>query len=565
MNQKKILEKLEQMSMIPKHGIDDYRQWLEQEEFLQFLLDMRTDEIPLYVSYKGTYIYSVFLPQSCLRGNYIDDLMKWDCRPDSSWGYNTTSGISQPFDFSHSKLLKQATPVTFLRSFEGKIGQKSYIEVYQLLSHIHGLHFLEERNAYCRLNDEGDIEEVIKIHYLPREILVTIKQDVLDRHLFLTKSVLLRLFDRTLCNNWIGFSEKTRQESNLHDKKNKIFARQGIAFDEKDVPTAGWLRGFQIIQNHQTRKKMLKVLNGDYLEHKKYEKFITYDWKHKKIAEYSCDPKKLGNYFVESDKPFETSPAFFKSEVLSKYKENKEKYALDQRTISCRGSWSLETYDINKAGQVHTYLIYLGQLPHSEQLHWKSYNEKPKDGISKRAFTTDFMGTWDLSYEPLSELKKVLEKLGKEKNELWSCTDEKLYNCLNYPVTDSVKEYTDEIHTLDKLVIEGFNSSYLKEMAISLNCYDKKLGSIKLLKKLLETNEISDNEVSNIVAPLEEIHFLRTKLAGHSSGNEADKIRKGLIKQYGDLKNHFRQLVGKTEKSIKALIQLFSKKETMIR
>lgn len=556
MNQKKILEKLELISEIPRHGTDVYKQWFEQKEFLQFLLDISDDEIPLYASYNGTYIYSVFLPQSCLKGNYIDDLMKWDCRPDSSWGYSTSSGISQPFDFSCSKLFKKAAPITFLRSFDGRIGQKSYIEVSQLLSHIHDLHFLEERNAYCRLNDEGDIEEVIKIHYLPREILVTIKQYVLDLHLFLTRSVLLRLFNRTLCNDPMNFREKTRQESKLHDKKNKIFARKGIVYDNDDMPLAGWLRGFQIIRNHQTRKKMQKILSGEHLKTKKYEKFIVYDWKHDRIAEYSCDPKKLGNYFEKSDKPFETSPAFFKPDVLLKYKQNPEKYTLEQRSIRCRGSWSLETYDINEVGQVHTYLIYLGYLPHSEQLHWKSYNEKPKAGIAKRAFTTDFRGTWDLSYNPLSELKKALEELGKVKNELWKCTDGKLYERLNYPVTDSVKEWTDEIHTLDKLVIEGFKPQYLKEVATSQGCYDEKLGSIKLLKKILEAKGISEQEVTCIISPLEEIHFLRTKFSGHSSGNEADEIRKGLIKQYGDLRKHFRKLVERTDKCIKTLLKL---------
>lgn len=240
MSQNKILDKLHHMSEIPKHGTANYVQWLEQEEFLQFLLDTKHNEIPLYVSYKGAYIYSVFLPQNCLRGNYIDDLMKWDCRPDSSWGYSYSYNkkgepqnisLTPPFDFSNSKLLRNATPITFLRSFEGRIGQKSYIEVLQLLTHLNDLHFVEERNAYCRLNEDGDIEEVIKIQHTPGEILVTIKQNTLDHHLFLSKSVLLRLFDRPLCNDWIRFSEKGRQESKLHDKKNKIYARQIIAFN----------------------------------------------------------------------------------------------------------------------------------------------------------------------------------------------------------------------------------------------------------------------------------------------------------------------------------------------
>ncbi|WP_333653430.1 hypothetical protein [Dissulfurispira sp.] len=352
------------------------------------------------------------------------------------------------------------------------------------------------------------------------------------------------------------FSEKDRQESKFHDKRNGIHARRGIAFDKENLPTAGWLRGFQIIRNHQPRKKMIKILAGEYSKPQKYEKFIADDWKHNKIALCSCDPKKLGNYFGKSDKPYATSPAFFKPAVLLKYKQNPEKYTLEQRSISCRGSWGLKTYDINEAGQVHTYLCYLGDLPHSEQLYWKSYNEGPKAKISKRAFTTDFMGTWDLSYEPLSALKKSLQELEQTKVELWSCANKKLYQQLNYPVTDAVKEYADEIHTLDKLVIEDFRRPYIKKIAISMNCDDSKLGTIKLLRKILETKGIDSYEINEIISPLDEIHFLRTKLAGHSSGKEADNIRKDLIAKHGDLRKHFCNLVEKTDKAIKELTRI---------
>jgi len=198
-------------------------------------------------------------------------------------------------------------------------------------------------------------------------------------------------------------------------------------------------------------------------------------------------------------------------------------------------------------------LIYLGYLPHSEQLHWKSFNEKPKAKISKRAFTTDFMGKWDLSYELLSALKKALKELEQTKAELWSCANQKLYQQLNYPVTDAVKEWSDEIHTLDMLVVEGLKKPYLKNIATSLNCYDDKLGTIRLLKKILETKGIDNHEVNEIISPLDEIHLLRTKFAGHSSGKEADGIRKDLIAKQGDLRKHFRNLVEKADKSIKEL------------
>ncbi|MBI5204315.1 MAG: hypothetical protein HZA11_05295 [Nitrospirae bacterium] len=269
---KKLFDKLNHMPEIPGHGKDAHKQWLEQKEFLQFLINTSSGEVPLYVSYKGTFIYSVFLPQSCLKGRYIDDLMKWDCRPDRSWEYYYSPdkhralkniSVLSPFEFSASKLLKKADPITILRSFEGMIGPKSYMVVNQLLSHPNDLHFEKERSAYCRLNEDGDVEEVIKIHHQPDEISVTIAQAILDKHLFLTKSVLLRFFDRALCCAQAGLSENRRQESKKrNDRKNKIYARQAIAFNEDNLPTAGKLRGFQIINNRLSRSERLKILSG---------------------------------------------------------------------------------------------------------------------------------------------------------------------------------------------------------------------------------------------------------------------------------------------------------------
>ncbi len=74
--------------------------------------------------------------------------------------------------------------------------------------------------------------------------------------------------------------------------------------------------------------------------------------------------------------------------------------------------------------------------------------------------------------------------------------------------------------------------------------------------EILKTKGISDQEVDGIITPLKEIHLLRTKFKGHSSGNESDSIRKRLIAQHTNLKNHFRHLIDCTNKSIKALLEI---------
>jgi hypothetical protein len=53
---------------------------------------------------------------------------------------------------------------------------------------------------------------------------------------------------------------------------------------------------------------------------RQYETFKIIDWKNGRLVECSCAPSEIANYFTESDKPFEISPAFFNPSVLTKYK-----------------------------------------------------------------------------------------------------------------------------------------------------------------------------------------------------------------------------------------------------
>lgn len=64
------------------------------------------------------------------------------------------------------------------------------------------------------------------------------------------------------------------------------------------------------------------------------------------------------------------SPVFFNAQVLDKYKADpRRSTGWGHRSINCRQAWSLQTYDINEAGQVHTCITHLGNLPYREQLY----------------------------------------------------------------------------------------------------------------------------------------------------------------------------------------------------
>jgi hypothetical protein len=180
------------------------------------------------------------------------------------------------------------------------------------------------------------------------------------------------------------------------------------------------------------------------------------------------------------------SPVFFRSEVLMRYKADTEKYELRDRSIYCRGTWSLQTYDINDAGQVHTYLRYLRDLPYNEQLYWQAFNEWPKDGLSKRAIRTDFMGEFHDEYDSLNAVKRKVAMLDKSPPEWWDPRGEALAMALLYPVTMSQAEWANEILGLDQLVGEGFRPKPLRAMvAKSGRKVDNSWGPFKLIEECL--------------------------------------------------------------------------------
>jgi hypothetical protein len=128
---------------------------------------------------------------------------------------------------------------------------------------------------------------------------------------------------------------------------------------------ASYVNGRMIVRPTITRRQIVRTrMEARSGANRQYALFKAIDLKTGNRLEVSCDPAGLSNYFQpESDLPLEMSPAFFRAEVLHKYKADLEKYRFEDRSIGCRGTWHLQTYDINEAGQVHTYLRYLGKSP----------------------------------------------------------------------------------------------------------------------------------------------------------------------------------------------------------
>jgi len=548
-----IEERLHALTVVQPFDSPHYQDWLRSTDIIDFLNSTSKNLVPVLVAMGHAYIYSVLVRSSALFEGYVADIMGWSLPPSSRWGCSVSLeareardvSLAPPLEMTGSKILDQGEPVVFLRYFEGRCGKKGYPELNQRISHILDAHWLEERSAYCRLNELGDFDDAVPIKNDEEGTVVAIALAALEPYMLLTDSVLIRLFDFARCDHWGDLVQKEREEETLHPKGTGIHARLLIVSDDSG-PRAAKLRGFQVIGRIRSDAEILRALKGEDSRPERYESYIALDFKHRSIHECSCAPDKLGNYFIPSALPYETSPAFFRAEVLAKYKQDLDKYRVDSRMISCRGGWTLQ-YDINEEGQVHVYLVDLGKLPHAEQVYWKAFNESPRAGISKRAWTTDFLAEFSTDYDPLVSLKQALAEPLRTNDSLiiWA-PDEEAISQLGHVVTESVKEWKDAVLTLAKILVDGFRKRNIQRIAKELGCYNESLGSIKQLCCCLKATSVSEENVETVIQPLLEVQSIRsTEGIAHRGEPETRST-----------KIHFRDLLARCDRGMRRLTEL---------
>lgn len=542
-----------------------FNAWVQQGDVIPFIeKEIEDENIIIYASLPHIFIHAVLIPDVKLNNSTVNDLLKWSHNPFSTWGIACSSDdawIEGPLARAGSKMLSEGEQILFGRSFEGVESKKLYFELEQKISHVLGIHFISERSAWCRLDKFGDLEDVVRIieiKGLPNNetgTIITVKRDILGEYTSVSKLSLVRMFDFTRYKSGSFSGWGDRNAPMEFEGKNDIFGSLVVSNGY-----GSYSRGFQVKNISIPKEKVINNMWGRPAseESKQYATFIAQDWKNKRIAEISCDPSCLANYFTKSDLPFEITPAFFKPEVLLKYKSDREKYQLESRSVGCRGAWHLKTFDVNAAGQVHTYLIYLSHLPYEEQLHWKQYNEKPKAPLSERAITTDFEGQFYEGYEALSSLKYKLEKLHRSKVGWWTLRDEDAPKIVHYPYTSSRDEWAEEILNLDQLVVEGLDEKWLRKKAKELGRNpDIKLRALKLTEECLIAVGFEYDYAHQLMSPFHEIHNLRSVLKGHASGSEAEIVRKQALQEYGSFRKHFEHLCAVCDESLETIIEAF--------
>jgi hypothetical protein len=164
-------KQLSNLSISPEPGSDEHTEWLLHNDSISFLLRATVGNLPIYVAFGDFFMYSVLVPENALVDDYIEDLLRWNFMVSEGWGYGfhyqdgePRKAIFPPLDSTGTQRLDGREPVIFYRRFEGfKEGTEVYLELNQRVSHILGVHWSNTHSAYCKLDELGDIKNVVDV------------------------------------------------------------------------------------------------------------------------------------------------------------------------------------------------------------------------------------------------------------------------------------------------------------------------------------------------------------------------------------------------------------------
>ena len=554
---KKLIERISQLDKVPEN-VAEYAAWIKAEGHLALLQDnAQENELAIYASSNYTSIQSVLVSEDSFASINQDDLLDLTDIFSSCASYVETEGrddiqIERGISFWPLSTFENARQLVFRRSFEGWSGEgRIYFEILQEYAHLTEIHWRPESGAYCRYDEHGELEHVVSVTFEGSEggaTLISFKRGPLEQYLAASNSVLIRKFDFTLLrqesfSGWPDGPESTFAKSNDFFYRQKIIDRY-----------AGYTYGIQIVRPSRPKAETFSSLKGSWSGSKggKYVEFLAHDWRNQRITNISTDPSATTNYFQahKNSLPFEISPAFFKPDVLLKYKGDRDKYTISARKIRCRNAWELRGYDVNEAGQVHAYIRYLRELPYHEQQYWKSFNENPKTGISERAFRHDFKGEMVSIADPLDDVRLIARRWAESGLEWWKLREEGLLERVSTPRT-SRDEWAGAFKDLSKLIIEGFQVKAIRARLKKMNiAFEEDEKSLALMEKLFDDARRLDG--------LRTVQLIRSKVDAHSRGSVAADLANKALQEHETYSAHFENVCRTVTDELKLIEQAFS-------
>lgn len=542
-----LLREIEKCDKIPDNSAD-YAAWITGKNHLDLLRSNEKQEelIILATGITPTFIHTVAVNEDHISPLDQDDLLQWAGNSYSTSASYVYGGdrddvwIERGSDLG-THTLSYAQQLVFSRTFEGLRGSESIThDILQDYLHLAEAHWHNEERCYGRFDRNGNLEPVVSITAgqsgkVPT--LISFRRDSLEKYLAVSRSVLIRMFDFTLFrpNEFKSWGESDEIRVN---ESESLFYRQ------KTLPgDCGFVRGVQILRPRRSRQQIfssIKQRDGD--DSARIVEYLTYDIRNQRIVKVSTDPSATTNYFEAKNNtlPFETSPAFFRPEVLIRYKSDREKYSVDDHQIRCRNAWELR-YGVNDSGQVHVYIVDLRKLPSPEMIYWESFNEPPKSGLSERTIQTDFLAEWPDDVSPVSEVLSRLRSWKSRDVPWWTVRDEALLENISTPRSGSRQEWGEAFQVLSQLIVEGFVFRDIRATLDGLGIpYKEEEKSLVMIEHCLKFCNLIDRD--DRLHGLRQVQLIRSKVVAHSGSSQVKNLSSSALLDHETYAGHFEHI-----------------------
>ena len=455
-----------------------------------------------------------------------------------SWSISGDAVCVMPTRGGRFDLPNGVEPLVFFRALDGDDSPFD-IEIAQTFTHAAGIHWRRSRHAHTRLVD-GDWDDVVSVSNTDAAPMVSVRRDDLDLHLLATGSVLVRSFDLLAAHEQVAEPGPPETFVELgHD--------EWLLYAEDDAERSFRVRGFQMIR---PRLSMSDIdwdqwpLRRRSPESRATVEFTVVDWRHDRLATVSSAPESSTSYFdaAKNDLPFDTSPAYFRSDVLARYADDTEKYILDGRQIRCRGSWDLE-YTVSDAGEIEVLLYRLKRLPVLELKHWEAANiDAPAGRMTEETVRRTYGGEWVGEESPDAVLREILGRWQQARVWWWrpqTPVDELVVSLHR----DTLTEWQRAMVTLHTCVVEGFTKKELRRRAVQADIQlEPGWGSLKLAEMLL--GHANDERGVKLEA-LREAALSRNESGVHARARPHEYVA-DIQERHGTLANHITDLYERT-------------------
>ena len=242
---------------------------------------------------------------------------------------------------------------------------------------------------------------------------------------------------------------------------------------------------------------------------------------------FTCEEAKLANYFGKNpEAPHYLTPVFFRSDVLKKYYENPDRYAVSEGSVRCAGSWYLRL-DNDHLEYVAVFLGDLGRdLPATERTYWKSYNIVPIGPMSDSYFRRSINGEWVDATRADHRFRHAYEEARSiwKDNHGWSLhrephnLDAQLIATLHTPLNDGQTEFEEQLLGLAKVLVDFLDVKQLKSLVGSEK---ENEPSLPKLRRFLTS--LGYEYVEQDITFLRNVQELRSKAVAHSKGSSYDE------------------------------------------